>query len=172
MALLFAWLTLVALPLTACSGEAPQSGAVGASGPFPRVTASDRLYGPGDLKNAGMKVAREYDVSGLPNATAALNGFLNRTEYEARFYATHGDAVSSGAAAASLATGANAIVTGNAIPWAEGATDRRKCVGAINANCVAKYGDFAVFGNMVLLCEGRDSATALAACRALLAALP
>lgn len=119
-----------------------------------------------------MKVAREYVVSGLPRATAALNGFLNRTEYEARFYPSHADAASVGAADAARVTGPRAIVLGNAVPWEEGATDRRKCVGAINANCVAKYGDFVVFGNLVLLCEGRDSAMALEACSAVLSGLP
>lgn len=136
------------------------------------MTASERVYTPDDLKAVGMKVARTYDTSGLPQASGALNGFLNRIEYEARFYPSHAEAVTTGASDAALVTGPKAIVMGNAIPWEEGATDRRKCVGSINANCVAKYGDFVVFGNLVLLCEGRDSATALEACASVLKGLP
>jgi hypothetical protein len=53
------------------------------------------------------------------------------------------------------------------VPWEEGASDRRKCVGrqgTANASCAARYGDFIVFGNMVLLCEGQDSELALLTC--------
>lgn len=137
----------------------------------PRTTASDRIYHPDDLRNAGVKIARSYDVSELSGATAALNGFLNRKEYEARFYADFPRASGTGAAAAALVTGKDAAVTGK-VPWEEGATDRRKCVGGINANCVAKYGDFIVYGNLVLLCEGRDSATSLDTCFELISLLP
>ena len=35
----------------------------------------------------------------------------------------------------------------------------------------AKYGDFAIFGNMVILCEGEDSSQSLERCEALLDAL-
>ncbi len=36
---------------------------------------------------------------------------------------------------------------------------------------IAKYGDYVVAGNLVLLCQGRDSETALQNCEALHAAL-
>jgi hypothetical protein len=136
------------------------------------VTASTRSYAPDDVRAAGVKVVKNYDVSGLPGATAAMNFFLNRQEYEARFYPSFEAASTAGAAAAALVTGDKAVVTGNNVPWEEGATDRRKCVGAINANCVAKYGDFVVYGNLVLMCEGRDPATSLDTCFELVRLLP
>ncbi len=151
-------------------GSGSEPAASDSSGPAPgvqKVTPSSRTYGVDDLRDAGVKVAREYDVTALPDAVAAARVFLNGIEYEARFYADHLAAASQGAAAATLVTGESATVTGANIPWQEGATDRRKCVGAINANCVAKYWDFIVLGNMVLMCEGRDSDTALQACAAL-----
>ena len=36
---------------------------------------------------------------------------------------------------------------------------------------IAKYGDYVIAGNLVLLCQGRDSETALQNCEALHAAL-
>jgi len=36
---------------------------------------------------------------------------------------------------------------------------------------VAKYGDFVIFGNMVILCEGDDSGQSLERCELLLDAL-
>ena len=149
-------------------------GTRGAAGPAgtAKITPSGRVYSAEDLRAAGLKVAREYDVSGLPESVAAVHGFLDQREYEARFYRSHEDALAHGQPAAAIVTGKNALVLGGNIPWEEGATDRRMCVGAINANCVAKYGDFAVFGNLVLLCEGRDSDTALETCQALLSKLP
>lgn len=169
--LLAVWAAAGVLAVTAGCAADPDADSTGVSASArSRVTASDRVYHPDDLKNAGMKLGRAYDVSELSGATAAVNGFLNRKEYEARFYANFADASGVGAAAASLVTGKDAAVTGK-VPWEEGATDRRKCVGAINANCVAKYGDFVVYGNLVLLCEGRDSATSLDTCFELISLL-
>jgi hypothetical protein len=136
------------------------------------ATPSGRVLSTEDLRLAGFKVSREYDVSGLQGATAAVNGFKDRVEYEARFYRDHADALALGGPAAALVTGESGRVLGAAIPWKEGATDRRKCVGAINANCIAKYGDFVIVGNLVLLCEGLDSAKALQECQHLISALP
>ncbi len=167
--------TAVTLNLSGCS-SGPQSETEAGSASTPsdarRIIPTAHLYDPDDLYVAGVKVARIYDVDGLPEAIAAVRVFLSRTEYEARFYENHAVAASTGAAAASLVTGESAIVTGANVPWSEGASDRRMCVGAINANCVAKYGDFVVLGNMVLMCEGRDSETALEACVALTSQMP
>lgn len=165
----------LAIALAGCgSGTPSTSGTAGNGSTFSvqKVVPSSRLYGLEDLRNAGVKVGREYDVAGLAEAVGAARVFLNAVEYEARFYGSHEVAAAAGAAAATLVTGESAVVTGADVPWAEGATDRRKCVGAINANCVAKYWDFVVLGNMVLMCEGRDSSSALEACAALTGKLP
>lgn len=155
----------------ACSSAPVADGPAESASLRPRETATDRIYSPDDLKATGFKVNRSYDVAGLSGATSAVHGFLNRKEYEARFYPGFTDAAAVGAASATLVTGRNAAVTGE-VPWTEGSNDRRKCVGGINANCVAKYGDFVVYGNLVLLCEGRDSATSIETCYELIALLP
>lgn len=167
-AILAAFLIIAA---SACSSSA-KPGAGNRPAAPEKLTASSRTYAPDDLKEAGAKVVKTYDVSGLPGATAAVNAFLNRREYEARFYPSFVEASSTGAVAAFLVTGEKAVVTGNTVPWEEGATDRRACVGGVNANCIAKYGDFIVYGNVVLMCEGRDSATSLETCFELVKRLP
>jgi hypothetical protein len=155
----------------ACSGsESPDRPEADAKA-FQRTTPTDRVVTIEDLRAAGLRTNKEYGVAGLPGALSAFHGFLNSKEYEARFYASHADATSTGTAEAAKVTGKDAAVIGDAVPWAEGAIDRRKCVGAINSNCTAKYPDFAVYGNLVLLCEGRDSQTSLEACEALLSRL-
>ena len=157
--------------MTGCSSGGPDGGQAQPQQTIQKFTPSARVYTADDLRAAGLKVNRDYDVAGLPFATSAHHGFLNQKEYEARLYVSHADAATRGAEAALLVTGPKAVVTGQ-VPWDEGATDRRKCVGAINANCGARYGDFLVYGNIVLLCEGRDSETSLQTCRELVSRLP
>lgn len=159
--------------LTGCSSGGPAGGQAQPQKTIQKFTPSTRVYTADDLRTAGLRVNRDYDVAGLPFATSAHHGFLDQKEFEARLYTSHADAATRGAEAALLVTGPKAVVTGQ-VPWAEGASDRRKCVGrpgTANANCGAKYGDFMVFGNIVLLCEGHDSETALQTCQALVSRL-
>lgn len=158
----------------ACSSGGPAGGLAQSQATIHKITPSARVYSADDLRAAGLRVNRDYNVAGLVSAESAHHGFLNQKEYEARLYVSHADAATRGAEAALLVTGPNAVVTGQ-VPWAEGAADRRKCVGRFgtaNANCAARYGDFMVFGNIVLLCEGHDSETALLTCQALVSRLP
>ena len=92
---------------------------------------------------------------------------LNQKEYEARFYASHADAVSMGTSWAASVSGEDAVVVGNDILWDEGSRDRRQCnrsVAHSGCNYTARYGDFVILGNMILLCEGRDLAEAADTC--------
>jgi hypothetical protein len=178
---MFGWryaAAILFLPLAAtligCSSGGPAGDQAQPQKTVQKLTPSGRVYTADDLRAAGLKINRDYDVAGLPSATSAHHGFLNQKEYEARLYASHADAATRGAEAALLVTGPKAVVTGQ-VPWEEGAADRRMCVGragTANANCGAKYGDFMVFGNIVLLCEGHDSETALQTCSALVGSLP
>lgn len=157
-----------------CSSGGPAGGQAQPQKTVQKFTPSARVYTVDDLSAAGLRVNRDYDVAGLPSATSAHHGFLNQKEYEARLYASYANAATLGAEAALLVTGPKAVVTGQ-VPWAQGATDRRKCVrtgGGDNGNCIARYGDFLVYGNIVLLCEGRDSETALQTCQTLVSRLP
>ena len=69
-------------------------------------------------------------------------------------------AISSGAEDAKSVTGKDGIVTGD-VPWEDGEKDRRRCgrpPGQPHSGCnyTAKYGDFVIFNNVVVMCEGKD----------------
>ncbi len=130
------------------------------------MTPADRLFSLDDFPPTGFKVATEYDVEGLTGASGAWFGFwrppgLPTKEYEIRFYASHADAVEYGTALADEATGEDAILDEDEATWAEGIKDRRYFfagpIGTHGSGSVqAKYGGYAIYGNMVLLCEGAD----------------
>ena len=118
---------------------------------------------------------------GLTGATSAWFGFwrpagLPAKEYEIRFYASHADAVEYGTAFADEATGENAILDKDEATWSEGIRDRRYFfagpIGTHGSSSVqAKYGGYAIYGNMVLLCEGADPDHSLERCSELVTAL-
>lgn len=156
----------------ACGTDSGASGGEAAA----RVIASDRIYTVEDIKGlrpSGVKTLKEYDVEELPGALAALHALYNQFEYEARYYATHEDAVAQGTLYADSVTGDDAVVTGNEILWDEGAKDRRMCSRAAttpHSGCdySARYLEYVIRGNMILFCEGNDSEQAFANCEELL----
>ena len=128
------------------------------------------------------KLNKTYDVEGLESADSAIYGFFgpdpyDRQEYEARFYPDHSTAITIGVNFANEATGPNAVIASATQRWDEGLTQRRACAANTRGShhsgrCnIAKYADYVVAGNLVLLCQGRDSETALQNCEALYAAL-
>lgn len=142
-----------------------------------KVTPSDRMYTIEDLKAAGLKTLHHYDVAELPEAMDAWHAMYkvegNALEYEARFYASHEDAVEYGTPWAETVSGEDAIVIGDEVWWEEGHTHRRKCsrgAGTPHSGCSysARYGDFITLGNVILLCEGPNPHEALLACKAVL----
>ena len=70
------------------------------------------------------------------------------------------------------ATGEDAVILKNVQRWKKGLTQRRQCAGNgghHSGKCDnAKYGDYIINGNMVLLCQGKDSSTAIQACNDLM----
>ena len=128
------------------------------------------------------KLSNSYDVDGLAGADTAIYGFFgpdpyDRREFEARLYPDHETALTLGADFANEATGPDAEITSATQRWVEGLNQRRSCSANTRGShhsgrCIsAKYGDYVIAGNLVLLCQGRDSATALQNCEALYAAL-
>jgi hypothetical protein len=141
-----------------------------------RIFPSDRVYKTDDLTAAGMKVMNDYDVSGLEKAVSATHLVFNKIEYEARFYASHADAVQYGEPWADHVSGTDAVVTGPDVKWEEGASHRRLCsraAGNPHSGCSysARYGDYVIQGNMVLLCEGVDEEHSVAACNAVMTSI-
>ena len=132
------------------------------------------------LKN--FKLSKEYDVEGLSNADAAIYGFFGpdpyeRQEFEIRFYPDHATALDDGVDFANEATGPEAVIASSVQRWDVGLSQRRACAGNTRGShhsgrCdIAKYGDYMIAGNTVLLCQGKDSESALHNCDALYAAL-
>ncbi len=140
-----------------------------------RVVARDELLAIDDLVGLGMKSGKEYDVETLPGGIEAglLYWRVNNVavEYEARFYGSHDDAVTLGTAPAEEGSGEDAIIDEDEAVYKEGIRDRRKVFDYPNSSLGPKYGAYAIYGNMVVLCEGNDDVEGWNRCSALIDAL-
>ena len=140
-----------------------------------RVFARDGLLAIDDLVELGMKSGKEYDVETLPGGVEA--GLLYwrvdniAVEYEARFYGSHDDAVTLGTAPAEEGSGEDAIIDEDVAVYKEGIRDRRKVFKYPNSVLKPKYGAYGIYGNMVVLCEGKDDLEGWDRCSALIKAL-
>ena len=173
--LLILLLAIAALSIAAVACGSDSDG-VGSStgGPIAKIDTTDRIYTADDIINAtNFKHNDDYDVEGLDGAVAAIYGFYgvdpyNRQEYEARFYPDHATAMIQGVDFANEATGADAVLLKDIQRWDEGISDRRQCAGNgghHSGKCDnPKYFDYVVVGNMVLMCQGKDTATSHQAC--------
>ena len=149
----------------------------------PQILADVGEYSVDDFEAlTNFKLSKRYDIEGLESAESAIYGFFgpdpyDRQEYEARFYPDHDTAATVGIDFANEATGPDAVLASATQRWDEGLTQRRACAANTRGShhsgrCnIAKYGDYVIAGNLVLLCQGKDSETALKNCEALYAAL-
>lgn len=151
----------------ACRTEA--AGSASGTG---RVANLGESYSIDDLRASGVKVNKEYDVSELPLASSAWRVILDGKEYEARFYDSHEALLEHGAPHADEVTGDDALVNNGEATWQEGCRDRKFCTKYPNTQCSAKYGDYVIHGNMILMWEGLDTDLSIAACENLLSRLP
>jgi hypothetical protein len=91
-----------------------------------------------------------------------------------RFYPTHDEAVTEGVTLAEEVTGPDAAVTEADSTWKEGIRDRRTSGFTIiggGGSLTVKYADFVIYGNVVMLCQGRDSIQSLDRCKTLISAV-
>ena len=127
-----------------------------------------------DLLSIGLKGGKKYDVETLPGGLEARVFFWRVNDvavsYEARFYESHEDAVNLGTEFAEEGSGENAATDPDDAVYKEGVRDRR-IVFDFRGTPRPKYGAYGIYGNMVLLCEGRDDAEGWERCSALIAAL-
>ncbi len=163
------WLLAV---LAVASVAACGTDAAGSASETSRVANLAAVYSIDDLRAAGVKVNKEYDVSELPLASSAWRVILDRKEYEARFYDSHEALLEHGVPHADEVTGDDALVNKGEATWQEGYRDRKFCTKYPNTQCSAKYGNYVIRGNMILMCEGLDSDLSIAACEKLLSRLP
>jgi len=155
-------------------------------GAFQKVTPATRVYSHEDFDAIGFKTRKQYNVEGLPEAVGAWYGFWQTEaavplEYEVRAYRSHEDAVEYGTALAEEGAGPDAVLTSNKATWVEGVRERRSTGGpgggaaqggpGARSGHAPRYGDFAIFANLILLCEGSDSDQSLERCASLARAL-
>ncbi len=163
-------LSAAALALAACGSD----GTATTGELFSQVADSPHQYAEDDLASVGFKVGKNYDVEGLTGARAALNGFWRignlAVEYEARFYASHAEAVSLGTSFALEASGETAVLARDEAAWPEGTTDRRT-VYDWRSPPGPKYWAYVIRSNMILLCEGKNEEQSREHCSALLDAI-
>jgi hypothetical protein len=151
-------------------------------GGFKKVSPSDQTYSIEDFRTVGLKTTKQYDVEGLRGGLDAHFGFWrpdgqDPQDYELRFYASHDAAVEQGTPLAEEVTGEDAVLGADDTTWSEGAKDRRAQGGSTGSNSARfgtvypRYGDYAIIGNVVMLCQGEDSTKSLGHCSALIDAL-
>lgn len=161
-----ALILVVAFALLSC-GSADTGGGVDEG--VEKIIAADAVFVSSDLDAAGFKMNKQYEVAELPGAIDAWRVVSGSSFVEVRFYPSHDDAVGSGQTPAESVTGRDAVVSGPDVVWQEGMRDRRKCVqrpATWESGCeqMPRYGDFFIIGNMVALCEGKDSSEAFRVC--------
>ena len=175
--------TAAVVAFAAGCGSDAETGSGGEVG-FQKVASSDRTYTFDDFLAFGFRKSKEYDVEGLPGAVEARYGFwgpdpYSRKDYELRFYASHEDAVEQGFEPADQVTGTDDIMANkDTLTWREGwrewwfrASGIMTFSDVMGKHNVAKYADFIILGNVVILCEGEDSAQSLERCEMLVDAL-
>ncbi len=157
-------LTLFVLSALALAAGCGTDDSEDTSPEFAQVVASETTYGLADVEAVGYKVSKSYDVEGLIGATEAHYGFWQNptvggpVDYEVRVYPSHSVAVESGTTQAEEVTGEDALLTSNNSTWSEGLSDRRVIVGGgSRGRSAARYGDYVILGNLIVLCQGRSA---------------
>lgn len=164
------------ISLMGCSSEWSKSTEI-----LQSIVPENRLFNIKDLEAIGFKKNREYNVDGLEGVLESWNGFwapdrkdmLQQKEYELRFYLSHSNAVNLGEALAQEVTGKNAKLKKSEVTWKEGVKDRRQIIGREGGSRNStgpKHGNYAIFGNLIMLCEGPEGIS-LEVCWKLITAL-
>jgi len=148
------------------SGESEEALFLQISDPGQIMTLDDLLATP-------YKELSNYSIEGLSGAIDVSYGFLRVGEgdpydYEVRFYESHQAAIDQGTAMAIEGTGADAVLSEDDATYKAGVKNRRTIIGgyfdAIGSGVGPKFGSYAIFGNIVMLCEGPDTETSLERC--------
>ena len=173
-------LFVVMLMLAACGSDGGGDGRAADVG-FRQVMDVETTFTADDLDKIGFKKSRLYDLEGLPGASDAIFGFWRISsgdpiDYEVRFYATHSDAVELGTGLADEGSGADAVLDVDDAAYKEGVKDRRMIVGSgvgggARSGTGPRYGSYAIYGNIAMLCGGAAGEQALERCEELANAL-
>lgn len=141
---------------------------------FPQISDPGVVLSTDDLLATPFKKSSTYDTVGLPGASNVLYGFLrvgdgDPYDYEVRFYASHQQAVDQGTAMAIEGTGPDAILSEDDATYKDGVKNRRTIIGGgvgggARSGIGPKFGNYAIFGNIVMLCQGSDAQQSIDRC--------
>ena len=157
-------ISLILLGLIGACGEVNSSNSDNI--PLEKINNGSGIYTIDDFKNIGFKINKEYDVSELEDSIGVWFGFwrnnLNKSlDYEIRIYPSQQLALDKGVKYVEEVMSEDAILKKSLSSWKEGIQDRRtrsdKSYKGSSANTVrAKYLDYIVYGNSMILCTGLD----------------
>ena len=130
------------------------------------VSNSEKVFSIDDFYSMGFKKNKSYDVTELEGASDAVFGFWGEKKsdsktYEIRIYDSHENAISLGESFAKEVTGNDAVIKSSQSSWKEGLKDRRKIggpgdSGGGRSGTFPRYGNYAIYGNVIMLCEGPE----------------
>jgi len=147
---------------------------------LPQISTTGRIIKVDDLLNSSFKKSKQYRTDGLPGAEAVIYGFLKKDsdafDYEVRFYRNHQEAVDLGVALAEEGSGLTAVLNKKDAVYKEGVKERRMIIGGAGgaggrSGIGPRYGGYAVYENLILLCPGANLGQALDRCKYLVVAL-
>ena len=155
-------LFMLAIILVSCS----QENELNEDTEIKKILNSDSTFTIEDFKKIGFKINKEYDVTDLDESTGAWFGFWKNNldkpiDYELRFYNSQQTAIDKGISLTEEVIGENAVLKKSTSSWKEGIQDRRSrnnsSMSGSEANSVrAKYLDYFINGNVIILCSGLD----------------
>ena len=141
---------------------------------FQQISDPGQLFTLDDLLKTTFKESSNYSTEGLPGSSDVSYGFLRITggdpyEYEVRFYKSHQEAVDLGTPLAIEGSGETAILSKSDSTYKEGVKNRRMACGSgvgggARSGICSKFGSYAIFGNLVMLCEGADNTQSVERC--------
>ena len=159
------------LIISGCSGSDENANKID------NITDTEKIFTIDDLTKTGFKKNKTYKTDDLPGANSAYYGFTSKkdsngkrisVDYEVRFFDSHEDAKNIGVSLVEERVGKDAKLTKNDATWKEGVKEARTCGGdsghgkgyslvVASSTCnLAKYNDYYIYGNMILLCQGKD----------------
>ena len=155
-------LLMLTIILLSCSQENELNG----ESEVKKILNSDSTFTIEDFKKIGFKINKEYDVTDLDESTGVWFGFWKNNldkpiDYELRFYPSQQTAINIGVSLTEEVIGEDAVLKKSTSSWKEGIQDRRSrnnsSMSGSEANSVrAKYLDYFINGNVIILCSGLD----------------
>ena len=173
-------LLILALTLAACNREIAETIHIDSTQEFDTfgsiIIEAESVLTFADFESAGMKHGKDYNIEGLPSAVSATLGFHDRKDVEIRFYPNHKIAIEQGVPIALEIVGPNVELKRESVTWSWPIADERACSARVpggGRDCTGspKYGDFVVYGNVIMFCEANTPFEAQKHCQAIIDAL-